>query len=135
MNRRRRVRTSGERGKVTLELGSAGAQHLQILRDLSRRSEQARLPDPRRPFDDRRGALTPSRGGAQALELLELTLALHERRLYHLHTRIVRPLEARSKHRGVSRVVDARLRRRLRAPPSASYRHGDPSTPLLPVVC
>jgi hypothetical protein len=87
MNRRRRVRTSGERGKVTLELGSAGAQHLQILRDLSRRSEQARLPDPRRPFDDRRGALTPSRGGAQALELLELTLALHERRLYHLHTR------------------------------------------------
>jgi hypothetical protein len=109
-------------GEVALELGRAGAQHLQILRGLSRRGEQTRLPDPRRPFDDRRGALTPSRRGAQARELLELALPLHERRLYHLPLERTFPGMGRKTPTPPSRVaprrsavVGASIRSRLRS--------------------
>jgi hypothetical protein len=85
------------KGEVALELRSARPQHLHILRGLSRRSQQARLADPRRPLDDCRGPLTPARRGTQALELLEFTLPLHQRRPHHLHMRHRTTAEPRSK--------------------------------------
>ena len=66
--------------KLALELGAAGAEHRDAVGggEPAHRGEQRRLPDPRRPLDQRHASARPADAGDQRVELGHLALALEQ---------------------------------------------------------
>ena len=75
--------------QLALELAPPRRQNAQVPRRRSGGREQARLADPRRPFEDHGPARARSGAGEQALYRLELELALNERSQLHSHHTIL----------------------------------------------